>query len=114
MTVSCRCLGSLALVLAVPASGPERISGFSSEGTEREAAVEDAFRAIPRPESASRHLRALTEEPHLAGTPADYETARYVHERFLEFGLSSEIVPYDVLLSYPEEVKLELVVPEAF
>jgi len=110
-------LAVLALLFAVPVSASpagERIRGFTKEGSETERAAEESYRGVPRPESASRHLRRLTEDLHLAGTPGSHDTARYVHERFLEYGLESEMVSYDVLLSYPDSVKFELKVPEAF
>jgi len=107
-------VGVLAVAVPARAVPPERLRGFTPESSERQAALEDAFRAIPRPESASRHLRVLTEDLHVAGTDGSHDTARYVHERFLEYGLSSELVSYDVYLSYPESVKFEMTVPEKF
>lgn len=104
----------LLLLLAPPLRAADRLRGFTDESSARQLAIEEAFRAVPRPASASRHLRVLTEDLHVAGTPGSHETARYVHERFLEYGLQSEMVPYDVYLSYPESVRFEMTVPEKF
>ena len=46
--------------------------------------------------------RGLTEFPHLAGTDADYQQARELHDFWKSVGLDEAfITPYDVLLSYP-------------
>ena len=63
------------------------------------------------PVSARKWLAALTEEPHVAGTPAEKKVADYVLARFKEFGLSAEIVRYDVFLNHPKHVSLKLVSP---
>nr|XP_022328754.1 N-acetylated-alpha-linked acidic dipeptidase 2-like [Crassostrea virginica] len=48
------------------------------------------------------YLRGLTEFPHLAGTDADYQQARELHDFWKSVGLDEAfITPYDVLLSYP-------------
>ncbi len=40
--------------------------------------------------------------PHLAGTAQDLEQAEWMRQKFLDFGLDDAyLVPYDVLLSYP-------------
>ena len=55
-------------------------------------------------------FRILTEKPHLAGTPADKENAEYVKEQWDKHGLdSAKVVPYNVLLSYPEKDQPNLV-----
>ncbi|CAG0901466.1 unnamed protein product [Darwinula stevensoni] len=54
-------------------------------------------------EKLREYLRRLTQAPHVAGTEEELDTAIYVRDKFLEFGLDSvKIVPYDVLLSYPD------------
>ncbi|MEI7921626.1 MAG: transferrin receptor-like dimerization domain-containing protein [Planctomycetota bacterium] len=53
------------------------------------------------PNSLRSLLKTLTEEPHVAGTPADLKTAEFVRERLRSWGWSAEFVSYDVLLNYP-------------
>ena len=49
-------------------------------------------------------FREWTAVPHLAGTPADYNTAKTLHDTWKEQGLDPvEITSYDVLLSYPDQ-----------
>lgn len=50
--------------------------------------------------------RNLSSVSHLAGTAQDKEQAESLRDKFLEFGLDEAfIVPYRVLLSYPDMTK---------
>lgn len=50
------------------------------------------------------HLRKFTQLPHLAGTEQNLKYAEQIMKEWQMFGLDSvEMVPYDVLLSYPNE-----------
>ena len=48
--------------------------------------------AVPTPESARSWLRTLTEEPHVAGTPADYKTAPLLRRQASGVGLEGRPV----------------------
>jgi len=76
-----------------------------------QTAPEKVFVDTVTPASARKWLAALTEEPHVAGTPAEKRVADYVLARFKEFGLTAEIVRYDVFLNHPRNVSLKLVSP---
>lgn len=54
------------------------------------------------PGSLRSMLRTLTEEPHVAGTPADLKTAEYVRDKLKSWGWTAELVEYEVLLNYPQ------------
>ncbi|KAM8853094.1 N-acetylated-alpha-linked acidic dipeptidase 2 isoform 2-T2 [Synchiropus picturatus] len=57
-----------------------------------------------RPDRIRDHLRKFTRLPHLAGTEQNLRYAEWIQREWLEFGLDSvEMVPYDVLLSYPNK-----------
>ncbi|XP_028548199.1 probable glutamate carboxypeptidase VP8 isoform X2 [Dendrobium catenatum] len=58
--------------------------------------------------SISSHLRALTREPHLAGTPSAAAAADYVRTHLELAGLESLTRNYSVLLSYPAAASLSL------
>eukprot|EP01018_Ginkgo_biloba_P016603 Gb_09577 [translate_table: standard] len=47
------------------------------------------------------HLRKLTAEPHVAGTPENFATADYVLSTFKRHGLDAHYSDYNVLLTYP-------------
>ncbi|KAK2847108.1 hypothetical protein Q5P01_010107 [Channa striata] len=59
-----------------------------------------------QPDKIREHLRKFTQLPHLAGTEQDLKYAEQIKREWQEFGLDSvEMVPYDVLLSYPNETQ---------
>ncbi len=48
--------------------------------------------------------RKFTRLPHLAGSQQNLDLAKQIRAEWMEFGLDSvELVPYDVLLSYPNK-----------
>ncbi|KAM4742233.1 N-acetylated-alpha-linked acidic dipeptidase 2 isoform 3-T3 [Anableps anableps] len=50
------------------------------------------------------HLRKFTRLPHLAGTEQNLKYAEQIIKEWQDFGLDSvEMVPYDILLSYPNK-----------
>ncbi|MFO0892245.1 MAG: M28 family metallopeptidase [Isosphaeraceae bacterium] len=83
--------------------------GFTLNSSPGEREAESRALAVPTPEHARRWLKTLTQEPHVAGTPADYRTALFVRDRLQEWGWKVEVVPLDVLLNYPNgSPRLEL------
>jgi len=115
-------LATLALLLSLPAHAqdsatstlrvrPKPLLGFDDESAMQERDMEKTLLTTPQPDSARMSSRILTEEPHVAGTPADYATAVYVRDRMRSFGLQSDLVEYTVLLNYPKHVSLEMVEP---
>jgi N-acetylated-alpha-linked acidic dipeptidase len=101
--------------LATPGPGgalpPVGITGFDPAGAGAELAREAALVSVLRPDTLRRHLRILTEEPHVAGTPADRATADYVRQRLAAYGWDAQIVEIPVWINYPKVSRLELVAP---
>src|SRR4051812_25929401 len=104
-----------------PAVKPERGPiGFAKSAREAQARAEAKALSIPTPDRARAWLRALTEEPHAAGSAADYKTAIFVRDRLREWGWEVEVAEYEVLLNEPNPSTrggktspfLELVRPE--
>ncbi len=93
------------------AGGPSPVPGFGDGEAVERAGWEEILLKTPHPDSARRHLRILTEEPHVAGTPADYATALYVRDRMRAYGLEADLQEFHVLLNYPKRVALQLVAP---
>jgi len=77
--------------------------GFTPGSAARELEAEAEALSIPTPENARKWLRRLTEEPHVAGTPADHETAIFVRDLLKEWGWKTDVVSYEVLLNYPSD-----------
>lgn len=88
------------------------LDGFAPDEATAERRWEEQFRAVPAPASAREHLRRLTLESHVAGTPEDYQTALYVRDQMRAFGLVAELKEYQVLLPYPKQPSIvELIAP---
>jgi len=88
------------------------LDGFNREASDAERKFEEQFRAVPSSSSASKHLRLLTSEPHIAGTKEDYNTAIYVRDQMRSYGLNAELAEYQVWLNYPKtDPIVELVSP---
>jgi N-acetylated-alpha-linked acidic dipeptidase len=75
--------------------------GFTIKSRDAQLKAEAQALAVPTPENARALLGALTREPHVAGTPADYKTAVFVRDKLREWGWKAEIAELEVLLNYP-------------
>ncbi|MEK6280943.1 MAG: M28 family metallopeptidase [Acidobacteriota bacterium] len=94
------------------ATSEASLDGFTSAGSVSQRRWEEAFRAVPAPNSAREHLRRLTAEPHVAGTKEDYATAIYVRDQVRSYGIAAELKEYEVLLPYPSQPGIvELISP---
>ncbi len=85
---------------------------FGFRDASQELKAETRFLAVPDPKLAEDHLRILTREPHIAGSPEDKATADYVASKFREAGLDTEIVEYRVWFNYPTELSVDVTAPE--
>lgn len=88
------------------------ISGFSAIRSQEEQKIEDLLLTLPKSEAFKAHLRQLTLEPHLAGSPENKRVADYMSQAMEKAGLSVERPPYDIYLpTGPGEVEIEIVTP---
>jgi len=85
--------------------------GFSPQSFPDEQKWEERYLRIPDPVKCGKYLRRLTAEPHAAGTPGDQRVTQFIFDEFERDGLNPEIVEYNVLLSYPKKVVVDLVAP---
>jgi N-acetylated-alpha-linked acidic dipeptidase len=109
-----RWLGLVLVFLAgaPSASAPGAVPlGFTPGEGEAQLAREAEIAGRFRVDSLRRHLRVLTERPHVAGTPADRATAEYVRGRLEAYGWDARIEEIPVYLNYPRASRLELVEP---
>jgi len=97
--------------LALAADSAKAPVGYTRATADENAAFERIFFDTPTPENARRWLSQLTEEPHVAGTPAEKKAADWVMGKLKEFGLEVEMVKYDVFLNHPKSVSLKMVEP---
>ncbi len=107
-----RLAAAVVLAAVSRAAGAAPISGFRPADADSERAREAAVAQTVRPDSLRRHLRILTEQPHVAGTPADRADADYVLDRLKSYGWDAHLETVPVYLNYPTESTLELVEPQ--
>ncbi|HEV2380718.1 MAG TPA: M28 family metallopeptidase [Terriglobia bacterium] len=86
--------------------------GFSPRSFEIEDGWEQRYLKLPNSRQCERFLRRLTSEPHVAGTPGDRRVTDFIAEEFRRDGLETEVMEYQVLLSYPKRVSLEMTQPD--
>ncbi len=100
------------VLLAGSALGQSSISGFTPENSAHQREVEKQFFALPSTESIQKFHRWLTEQPHPAGSERNNQLAREIAELWKQQGLEDvKVHQYDVLVSYPKAVSLEMVSP---
>jgi N-acetylated-alpha-linked acidic dipeptidase len=90
------------------------IRGFTPAGSEIQRQVEEKFRAVPKPENNREYMRAISAEPHHAGSPGSRKVAEYVLSQFKSWGLNASIETFEALMPYPTERVVELVAPERY
>ena len=90
----------------------QNISGFSSKSAKVQHELETKYLALPKAKNAEAYLFRLTEEPHIAGSAAGKAVAEYIHSKYVEWGLYSKLVEYQVYLTYPETVRVTLLEPD--
>jgi N-acetylated-alpha-linked acidic dipeptidase len=95
---------SLAAALAAPLAA-QQVTGYTRTNGERQRQLERAAAAVPSPERSAAHSRALSAEPHVAGTPGQARTRDYVIEQMKAMGLETEVRAYDIWLPHPTSVR---------
>ena len=104
---------SAAALLTTPtAPADDGPIGFAASSRPAQSKAEAHALGVPTPDAARGWLRALTEEPHVAGTPADHKTAVDVRDKLRSWGWTADLVEYEVLLNYPTRVELAVVRPD--
>lgn len=97
-------VATAAVLLASPISA-QQLTGFTRAGGSHQRDLERAAVAVPSPERASTHSRALSAEPHVAGTPAQARTRDYVIAQMKALGLETEVRAYDIWMPHPTSVR---------
>lgn len=100
------------LLAPVGVSQETPIRGFSSARVAPQRRLEQKLQSIASAESAERHLRSLTSEPHMVGTEGSRRVAEYVRDQLRSYGFEADLVRYNVWLPHPRELKLELIEPQ--
>jgi N-acetylated-alpha-linked acidic dipeptidase len=80
--------------------------GYTAAGAATERALEAQVIARPEPAAADTMSRALSREPHMAGTPAQARTRDYVLGLMRKWGLATEVRSYDVYMPQPTSIRV--------
>ena len=110
-------LAGLAIACATAGAqrAPESPFGFTRVRADAQLRRERRFLALPDPSGIRDAHRVLAAKPHVAGSPRDKELADWTARRFTEAGLTDVVTStHDVLLSWPEEVSVEMTAPRAW
>ncbi len=100
---------------ARPTQPEPPLRGFTPAAAAAQQEVEKQFLAIPSAEEARRWHRYLTAEPHPAGSARNNELAEYIAEQWKQQGWEEVIIHrYDVLNTFPKEVRVELIAPVSY
>ncbi|MEO7962755.1 MAG: PA domain-containing protein, partial [Gemmatimonadaceae bacterium] len=103
---------ALAALVVPTALAAQSLTGYSDANADRQRALERAAATLPDPSKAAAHSRALSAEPHVAGTPAQARTRDYVIAQMKAMGLETEVRAYDIWMPHPTSVRAWRVAPE--
>jgi N-acetylated-alpha-linked acidic dipeptidase len=92
--------------IAVSTQAPTSLPGYSLASADGERKAEAQAIAVPSPANAAEYSRALSREPHMAGTPAQARTRDYVIARMKEWGLETSVRAYDVWMPHPTSIRV--------
>jgi N-acetylated-alpha-linked acidic dipeptidase len=96
---------------SVHAASPNTRLGFSSRSIVQERAAETKYTAQLSTESISEFHRTITRRPHMAGTPASMAVAETIRKGLEAAGLQTQVHEFQVYLSTPRSISVELVEP---
>jgi len=114
MRIRSRAVFIAVLGMTCLAASRRPITGFTRAASQAERDAEERLASSLDARAVERDFRELTREPHVAGSARNNELAHYVTAAFRGAGLTEVTeVDYDVLMSYPKEVVVELVEPRS-
>jgi N-acetylated-alpha-linked acidic dipeptidase len=102
------------LVLGAGASPPrDTITGFAPDSLILQRQIEARFLRLPSASRLRQFHRYLTAEPHVAGSPRNRHLAEWQRQQWIAWGIEDvHIVTHEVLLPYPQEVRVEMTAPK--
>jgi N-acetylated-alpha-linked acidic dipeptidase len=102
------------LAFSAPISA-QTMRGYTAASAAKQRQIEKQLVALPSAERAREQHRYFTAEPHPAGSERNNELARYIADQWKQQGWEDvKIHQYDVLVSDPREVSLEMIAPKPY
>lgn len=111
-----RRFGLLFLTLLLIAASPHPVAdpvllGFDPESSTEQRALEARYDAALDPDDLREWMRELTDKPFYVASEGARENARFIRDRFREWGFDTRIETYHVLFPTPRERLLEMTAP---
>lgn len=105
-------LGLSALAALAPRSAiAQGLPGYTPAASVAQRSLEQRLATSADPARARAHSHALTRRPHVAGTPEQQATARYVLEQMASYGLDTSRADFEVYLPFLDSSVVEIVAP---
>lgn len=98
-------IGALAFVAA---DGDESIIGYGPDAAVAQREIESRIMAAVDAQQTRNHLRTLSSEVNMAGTPGDRANAEYVRDTLAGLGFEARIIPYHVYLPWPRKTEVTI------
>src|SRR3954464_12816080 len=89
----------------------QSLSGYSINSSTHELKVESDAVSRPSANDADAHSRFLSQQPHMAGTPAQARTRDYVIAQMKAWGLETEVRSYSVWMPHPSSTRIWRIAP---
>jgi N-acetylated-alpha-linked acidic dipeptidase len=91
----------------------QQLTGYSPQEAKTQLQLENTFRESIDKTRFKTHLKILTENPHIAGTPANEKVRDYMAKVMDDAGMDVDIYSYEIYMSKgPGESLLEIITPE--
>lgn len=95
-----------AMLLASAPLTAQQLTGYTRASVAAQRAAEQGAMERPDPMRARAHARALSDGPHVAGTPDQARTRDYVIAQLKTMGLTTEVREYRVWMPHPTRIEV--------
>lgn len=90
----------------------QQLEGFSQTSAQTEVVLEAQFKINVDKDNFKKHLKKLTEKPHVSGSKANEEVRDYMTKVMQDAGLEVKLYPYDIYMSKePGNSVIEIITP---
>jgi N-acetylated-alpha-linked acidic dipeptidase len=106
----------LAMAALAPGVSSQEVGlrGFARDEVGAQRDRETTFRKTPAAENLREYMKAITAEPHHAGSAGSRKVAEYILAKYRAWGLDASIEEFEALMPVPTERLVELVEPERY
>ncbi len=94
------------LALIAAPIGAQQVTGYTTANGAAQRTAEQAAIARPDPARAKEFSRALSDGPHVSGTPGQARTRDYVIQQMQAMGLPTEVREYQVWMPHPVRIEV--------